>query len=405
VETTLQFERSAAIKPAALDCRVIRSRDELEQMRGTWSQLAKHPAGDFDQFRMIMRSPEWAAYEPCVLAIYEDKECVSILAGLVHQTLFEVASGLRVFWRAQIRELVLNGYFVIGETNLQISEFAVQRLLDLMIPARIDLIVCRNVQWESPLRRLLQLLPPLLCRDYLAVRSDYWVMRLPGSLEEVFQHQLKKKRRYWARRVLRQFEKSFSGRFEYVRFISTTDVEAFFRDAELISRKTRQGNGFRGSVEEREWLTRLAKAGELRAITLYIDKEPVSYWMCVQRNRRLYLQATCYDPAFSRFEPGTLVLLQVIEDACREGLDYLDMGPGPYSLKRYSNAEFPVWNFMVFSPNYRGALLNIVRLLVRVPAELCKRGACKLGLDSPLRQLWSKKATPRRPGTIGETKT
>jgi hypothetical protein len=359
-------------------------------MRGTWSQLAKHPAGDFDQFRMIMRSPEWAAYEPYVLAIYEQGACVSIVAGLVHETLFEVASGLRVFWRAQIRELVLNGYFVIGETNPQISQFSVQCLLDFMIPAGIDLIVCRNVRWESPLHRLLQLSPPLLCRDYLAVRKDYWVMRLPGSLEEVFQHQLKKKRRYWARRVLRQFEKSFSGRFEYVRFSSTTDVDAFFRDAELISRKTRQGNGFRGSVEEREWLTRLAKAGELRAITLYIDKEPVSYWMCVQRNRRLYLQATCYDPAFSRFEPGTLVLLQVIEDACREGLDYLDIGPGPYPLKRYSNAEFPVCDFMVFSPNRRGALLNIVRLLVRVPSELGKCGARKLGIESPLRQLWSK---------------
>jgi hypothetical protein len=366
-------------------------------MRGTWSQLAKHPSGDFDQFRMIMRSPEWAAYEPCVLAIYEDGECISIVAGLVHETLFEVASGLRVFWRAQIRELVLYGHFVIGETNSEISEFAVQRLLDFMIPARIDLIMCLNVPWESPLRRLLQLSPPLLFRDYLAVRRDYWVMRLPGSLEEVLQHQLNKKRRYWARRVLRQFEKAFSGRFEYVRFSSTTDVETFFRDAQLISRRTCARNGFRGSVEEREWLTRLAKAGEMRAITLYIDKEPVSYWMSVQREPRLYLQATCYDPAFSRFEPGTLVLLQVIEDACREGLDYLDMGPGPYPLKRYSNAEFPVWDFMVFSPNCRGALLNIVRLLVRVPAELCKRGARKLGIESPLRQFWSKKPTANAP--------
>jgi hypothetical protein len=361
-------------------------------MRGTWSRLAKHPAGDFEQFRLTMRSPNWE-YEPYALAIYEDEKCVSILGGLVHETWFEAAAGFRVFWRTRIRELVLNGYFVIGETNSQISEFVVQRLLDLMIPARIDLITCHHVQWESPLRRLLQLSPPLLSRDYLAERMDYWVMRLPASLEKVFQHQLNKKRRYWARRVLRQFEKSFSGRFEYVRITSTTDVETFLRDTELVWGKTRLGRGFqRGSVEEsewREWLTRLAKTRELRAIILYIDKEPVSYWMCIQRNRRLYLHATGYDPAFSRFEPGTLVLLQVIEDACREGLDYLDMGPGPHSLKRYSNAEFPVCNFMVFSPNVRGALLNVGRLLVRIPAELGKRGARKFGIESPLRKLWT----------------
>ena len=133
----------------------------------------------------------------------------------------------------------------------------------------------------------------------------------------------------------------------------------------------------------------------MRAIILYVDNLPVSYWICFRYLRSLYLYYTGYVASFRRFEPGTLALFQVIDDACREGLDYIYMGSGPYGYqKKYSNAHYPDCNVVAFSGTPRGVMVNLARLAIQGPIELIRQGAELVGLETRLKGLLTR--TPER---------
>jgi hypothetical protein len=171
-------------------------------------------------------------------------------------------------------------------------------------------------------------------------------------------------------------------------------LETLFRDVTIVARLTQQwqhGVGFRDSAAQRERIALFARKGALRAMVLYLEDQPISFWICTQYGRGLYLDFTGYAPAFRRYEPGTVALFRIIEQACREGVGFIDMGSGQYEyMRKYSNQQFLEGTVLVFSASARGILLNTLRLLTLGPIELVRSCARLCGVEARLKQLFSR---------------
>jgi hypothetical protein len=400
-------EKGRLLSTACLRFQVLRTPAELVQVREVWLSLQTHPEADLDFFLTLIRTCR-ETVEPFVLAVYQGVRCVCLVAGRIQETLFQASSGGRVFWQIPVRRLAVFYDAFMGGPDKATTGLVIERLLEMLRTERIDLIVWDGVHWTSTLRELLHTKPALWCRDWLARPKTHWRIRLLGSLEEIFQTRLNKKRRYWARRTIRLIEEAFPDRVRYVSFTSPTDLEKLFHDAALIARQTQQWQqrvGFCDTNEQRDRLTLWAQKGALRALILYVEQRPISFWICTQYDGGLYLDFTGFAPSFRRYEPGTLALFRIIDQACKDGLTFIDMGTGEYEyMRKYANVKFQQCNLLVFTASFRGVFLNALRLLTLGPIELIRHMAQSCGVEGRIKQLWSR--APRsahQPRTLADT--
>jgi Acetyltransferase (GNAT) domain/VanZ like family len=378
----------------SLSCRLLRTPEQLNEIRDFWVKLQNHPEADFEFFLTLLCSGK-TADQPLVMVVYAGETCIGLVGGRLQHTWFEVTSGYRLLWRARVRRLALFYGAFMGEKDVKTTEFIVDQLLRVLRAERIDMLVWDGVKCASPLRKLLQAKPAPWCRDLLSRPGIHYMVRLPGSLEELLQTHFNKKRRYWAKRTIRLLQEHFPGRVQYVQISSSEELTALFRDATIIARQTEQwknGVGYRDWVEQRQRIALFANKGALRAIILYVDNQPASYWICTEYGRGLYLDYTGYAPAFRRYEPGTIALLRVLDCACREGLEFVDMGAGEYEyMRKYSNDQYLECSLMVFAASPRGVLLNGLRFLTLGPIELLRRVAEFCGMEAPLKKIWRRR--------------
>ncbi|MEZ6047698.1 MAG: GNAT family N-acetyltransferase [Planctomycetaceae bacterium] len=58
-------------------------------------------------------------------------------------------------------------------------------------------------------------------------------------------------------------------------------------------------------------------------------------------NRRIdYTVGLPFDPVFSKYSPGSLLILHIAEAAAREGIERFDLGPGDQLFKQTLKSEF-----------------------------------------------------------------
>jgi CelD/BcsL family acetyltransferase involved in cellulose biosynthesis len=279
----------------------------------------------------------------------------------------------------------------MGAEDSGIMEFAVEQLLVFLKDERLDLVVYHGLRWSSPIRRLLHSKPRFLCRDLLVRARNNWVMQLPQSLEELFQTRMTKKRRYWAKRRIRFLERAYPNRIRYVSYSSNAKLADLLRDISTIARQSHLWGkrvGYQELPEQKNQIELFARKGLLRAVVLYIEEQPISYWVGFRYAQGLYLYYTGFVPKFRRDEPGTLALYQMIARACEEGVEYMYLRSGQYEYKqRLSTEHFEECNLLVFSGSLRGKLLNCVRTLLLGPLELVRCTIEALGMGPAARRL------------------
>jgi len=376
---------------------VLATAQEVEGVRSIWTAWRKNPEADIDYFLLMLRlRPE--IVRPHVLVVYEKGEPVTIVAGRIEDSPLEITSGNRLFWRSKVRRLALFHAGFMGRTDACATEFVTRHLVRSIRELGVDLMLWDGVEQESPLRRFLRTTPNPLCRDYLARGSEHWIMHLPASLEELLQKRMNKKRRYWARRIIRTVEKDFSGAVRHAHFCTAESVEALWKDVQAVARQSYQwalGVGFRDTEEQRGRLEIAARKGWLRAWVLYLGDRPAAFWLCTLHGDSLCLDYTGFDPAFRKYEVGTVALFQIFDEMCKAGVKHVDLGGGSYVYKqKFGNHQFDEASILTFAPTFRGVTLNLFRLLILGPVELVRWVAGCFGLEPALKKLWQRGQKP-----------
>ncbi|HND52413.1 MAG TPA: GNAT family N-acetyltransferase, partial [Pirellulaceae bacterium] len=166
----------------------------------------------------------------------------------------------------------------------------------------------------------------------LAEPQTRWVLRFPESAEAYWKR-FSSKTRYNFRRQKRLLE------HEWEVIEREDQVERFLADAAVVSANSWQGKriGLRVSTEGSlaDQCRQLARLGALRCYLLKSKGEPVAFAVGTQWNGRFSLEEIGYDTRFAEFSPGTVLLLNMLDDMFeRNRPEVLDFGFGDGAYKQ-----------------------------------------------------------------------
>jgi Acetyltransferase (GNAT) domain len=386
-----------AVGPGRAQARVLRTLEEIECLRGTWTALQWHPNAELDFYSLILRARA-EVLRPYVIVVSRNSKPVTLVAGRVEENRLEIKIGYKVVWRPKARRITVIYGGWMGEASEEVNDVVVNQLLRSLGEEGADLVSWSGLRWKSHLQELLGRRAGWLCRDYLARANEHWTMNLPATLEEFLEKRMNKKHRYWAKRTMRLLEKDFPGAVHYASLSKPDEMERLFADTVKVARATYQwglGVGFQDNEEIRQRLRLGAEKGWLRGYLLYLKEQPVAFWLCTLCGDTVHLDFTGYDPSLRKYEVGTALFLRLIGELGKEGVELLDFGLGSALYKeRFGDAEFRETTLCVFRPSLRGRGLNALRLATQGPPEVVRGLLLRAGLEQKVKRFWRTLVTP-----------
>jgi len=176
-------------------------------------------------------------------------------------------------------------------------------------------------------------------------------------------------------------------------FHQEDQVEAFMADVTPLSRRTYQARlldaGLPEGQEDIAGLKALARADELRAYVLYLNRRAISY-LCLPTSGRIVTYAHLgYDPDYAHLSVGTVLQMEVLERLFGEArYRYFDFTEGEGTHKQmFGTASTAACSFFLLRPSITNyllvGLLNAFDSGVGVTKRLAQRG----GALAPIRRI------------------
>jgi CelD/BcsL family acetyltransferase involved in cellulose biosynthesis len=138
----------------------------------------------------------------------------------------------------------------------------------------------------------------------------------------------------------------------------------------------------------------------LRLWTVEIDERVIGVTLFAAAGGTIVMPLTAFDPAWSRFAPGSRSVVAGIEEGFRLGEDWIDLGCGDYRYKRQlANESYPVSTYEVFARDDRYLLVR-AHELPRHVRERAIQGRIRLRARSRLADAkqWVRARNPRSTG-------
>jgi CelD/BcsL family acetyltransferase involved in cellulose biosynthesis len=313
------------------------------------------------------------------MLLSQDGQPKAMLIGRVEETNLQMRLGYKTVFSPEVRLIaVVYGGF-LGEQSCDMANAFISELMECLGRGEAEAVLFNQIKMDSEMFESLGRIPGFLSRDRGAHKNLHWKIPLPSSLEKIYER-MSGKRRHELRRFQRALEKAYPGKVVFRRFERTEDVDELCRQAEAVASKTYQrgmGVGFVTDDMTRDRMALAAERGWLRGYILYLNDDPCSFWIGTLYKDIFYLDATGYDPAFKKYEIGTILLLRLLEDACSANAKEIDFGFGdaPYK-QRFGSYCWDEATLYLFAPTLRGFALNIVRSICIL---LSRRAASFLG--------------------------
>jgi len=359
--------------------------EEIERVRASWEALAPGRNAEPARFLDVARThPD--VLRPHVFAMTtEDGSLSALLAARLERLDYRCRIARRTIVSASVRSLtVVYGGALRAGPDVAWNPL-VRALADALSSDVADVAYLPRVEARSALLDALRAETSPMWRNESERPAAHWVLDLPDTFDALMRrvdgHRRKELGRY--RRVL---ERTFPGRVETRTFVDEEDVPGVCVRAEAIARGAYQrglGTGFFDDAVTRARLVGAARRGALRAHELVVDGVVRAFWIGEVHRGALLLDFTAYDAGFARYEPGTVLLLEVLKDAIAEGLRAADYGWDDVPYKRRFGArrvdERDVW---LFRPGARSAWLNAARALVVNAGAAARRVVAAGGLTA-----------------------
>jgi GNAT acetyltransferase-like protein len=386
--------------------RIAKSGPAVEALRNEWQWWYQNPNSDIDIYSMQNR--HWAeVLSPYVMAVYRGGRPDCILVGRLERIRVRVNfGGVRVFLpEARIIRFIRDGF--LGDRSDFNSHLLVQGITKALREGEADVAEFTSIRLDSPLCRTATRLPEGLSRDYFPAQVVHRSLLLPGTFEE-FLKDLPRKKRHNLRSHGKRISGDFPGQVQIRCLGRDLELEHFIRDCETIAGRTYQrtlGTGFVANSATREQLQIEAGKGRLRGYVLRVAGKPSAFLIASQHQGTLYASFMGYDPQYSKYSPGSFLLMHCIEDCLKprgnEKTSVLDLGAGNHRYKRdVCNQEWQEATVDIFAPTLKGAELNLLRMILVFVAYLGKTFVADSTFRDTIVRAWRHVVSIRRRHTI-----
>lgn len=374
--------------------RVARTFEQVEALREAWTGWPGHRDSDIDVFLMIVQSlPE--VVRPHVLALYRDGKLESILVGRLEHKRLNFRVGYLNLFRPWARCLTFVYGPIHGNASPENTEILVRAVVDSLKRNEADVAMCELVPVGTPLYRFALTVPGILSRDTPPAPQAHDSLTIPASIDEVYRR-MSSHRRLELRRTVRKLQTNPVGPPRIVCYRDESVLDALFRDAEEIARKTYQrglGAGFADNPLVRKRLELGARKGWLRAYLLYLGDRPCAFWIGMLYHGTFVGEYIGYDPEFRQYSPGMVLLMRGIERFCHRAdgdtVRELDFGPGHAEYKgALCSKTWQEANLFIFSPTPKGLGLKLMRTATRLVDGAARKALASTDLLPRLKRAW-----------------
>jgi hypothetical protein len=375
--------------------RVLDTAPEMEGVRPFWESQNWNPNAQMDFYGLI-NEVRGNVLKPYVMVLEHDGEPSALMVGRIVRQDFSCQFGYKTVRLGQVRALRIAYGGVLGCDGQACAEAVLNELCRMLGRREVDLVTFSHLNTGSDLFQLVSRRPGVSCRDHLVAPQLHWKTKLPATPVE-FVQRLNKKHRYWLRRLEKQLEKDFPGRVSFRSFASGQQLGELLNDMETIAGKTYQrglGAGFRNDAEHARRFEFEARKNWLRAYVLYLDNRPSAFWAGTLYKSVFYSAYTGYDPGFRKYELGTLVFVNMVEQLCAERVEAIDYGLGDALYKqRFGDQSWQEASVRIFAPSFRAMALNVVQTSLEMPALWLKSLLERAHLQQRIKTLWRRRLT------------
>jgi CelD/BcsL family acetyltransferase involved in cellulose biosynthesis len=313
-----------------LSVSVARTLDDVEALRPAWETLQGPQVNtEIDVFLAMARFHP-AVIRPHVMLVERDGVPEGLIVGHVRRNPLGRKAG------PSVRSLsVLAGGF-LGRSGDELIAVGVSEVEQALARREATIGIFRLITVNSPEQREIGSGLPRRRRQLTNVQP-HTRLDLGPTLEETLCGRSAKVREN-ARRALRRVE-ALGDRADVRVFRAPGEVEAFFDHVDSVAPSTHQYPGaylYRGAPAERELARLGTERGWFRGYVLLVDGEPAAFWTgFAYKGVFGWGGRTGYDRRLRRYEPGTVLLMRMIDDLCRDpDVHVLDFGQGGEQYKR-----------------------------------------------------------------------
>lgn len=363
---------------------------EIEQIRTEWEAMQWHPNADIDYFLLINQLHQ---QEPRVFVIREGDEVVAIGAGRLGRRQLKCSFGYKTVFAPEVAELSIISGGLMGKSDDATLKLFVANLISQLKAGAADVASIAEVKTDSPLWKMINRSPSWPCRDMTPMPQLHYGITLPKSKDGLFMN-MKSKHRTNLRRLGRILERDFPDGVNVRCFAEVSEVPRFCDEAEFVAAKSylrALGVGFFDNAAARDQMSLYAARGAFRGYVLYIKEKPCAFWYGNLYKSVFFIGMTAFDPEFSDYEIGTILLIQVLEDLVENGngVTRFDFGLGEAAYKSKFSTE--VWSeakLLIFAPSVRGIGINLIRTPLLSGNKLLREMLKRLNLEAKIKRIW-----------------
>ena len=378
-----------------IDCpviRTVRTFPEIEELKDMWNGWCDDPNAALDFYLASARCrPD--IVRPHIMVVYRDGHPDCMMVGRLEHCRLKLKIGYTTLFRPSVRRLFfLQGGFLgnFSEENIEALFRELKNCLEHKEADHAELarIIPNSLQHKVIAKEF----SPLCTGQFSTLHEHRWV-ELPRTFEQ-FVQSMSRKNRHEFRRHEKRLAADFTGKARFRCYRHEDEVTELAREVEKISAKTYQralGVGFQPGVEVLDYLRAMARNTGLRGCVLYLDEQPCAFFIGVQYKDTFHGNFMGFDPQYSKYSPGLLVLMHSIEHCfepdCRA--TQIDFGWGDRRYKRVicnqSRQDGPMY---LYPFSATGLKLNFLRSATSFLDLAARKLLVKYPSLQKLKKLW-----------------
>lgn len=355
--------RRPARESKGASVRVLRSTAELESLRPFWSRSRGRRDSDLDVYLATLQSLG-SNVRPHVIALYRDGQPEAVLVGRYEDTVLRMYLGYFPVARPRARLLVFVQGSARGALTAANIALFMRELKDSLSRGDADLALFHYLDVDSDLYRQAVGGLPFLTRDAFPDKDPHWHRILAPGAGPAWQG-LDGKHRAHLRKRLKHLAAECGGEIHVRAYNTEDDLDALFRDVEVIASRTYQrrlGVGFADTPVMRARLRVFAQKGWLRAYVLFAGDTPCAFLVGTLSDGCFCGDFLGYDPSLRKYSPGTYLMVWTLDEVCRQGAQEIDFGCGAGEYKqRFGNFSRERAHVFIAAPTFKGVALNLAR--------------------------------------------
>jgi len=380
------------------DCEIVTATnfEEIEAIRPIWEQMQRNehypvPNADIDRYLSVIKA-SGDDVRPYVMLLKYDGRPAAITIGRIEKRRLDLKLGYKTLFSPALRcfSIVYGG--IIGRPSAELCKVLIGEMMNVLRRHQADLVYFFHLGIERPIYKLCKTVPGFFSRSHFAPAESHWQTHIPDTVEEFYRQIPNSRKRRW-RRDIRQLEKTSSSEVKVVCYRQLSDIDYLIDVACQIKESTYKcglGIGFTNSAVNRALLEKAAGDGSLRAYILYVGDEPCAFQFDIRYGKTQFTEFGSFDPKWRRGSPGTVLLIKVLEQLCRESdVSIMDYGFGHALYKsKFGTNHWLEETVCIYAPRLRPMLINLVISANSACHVLLNRVAEWLNMDCWIKRNW-----------------